>query len=216
MTTALVATSSTLQQQITAIADKLRPCGEEGAAKAIRTLRTGGMGLPSTIKAEDVNKVYSYALSGLSSEALTIACKKLVRGEYDIERKSFIPLPPELAAMVRAEQRLISDDLARARATLDSLKPAPVEQRSPEAQARVRALRLDYLNRHQEHKERNGLAPVADEFNDEKAAYFERIMSLKDAPFVSAEQVAERQKRSMQIANSNFSTNPPIKEAAES
>jgi len=203
MTTALVATSSTLQQQITAIADKLRPCGEEGAAKAIRTLRTGGMGLPSTIKAEDVNKVYSYALSGLSSEALTIACKKLVRGEYDIDRKSFIPLPPELAAMVRAEQRLISDDLARARATLDSMKPEPVVERSPEAQARVKALRLGFLNEHQEYKQRNGLAPTPEEFNEEKAEYFERIMALKDAPVITAEQMIERNKRAMQIANCN-------------
>jgi len=185
---------------------RLTPAGEDGVAKALRTLQTGGLALSSNIKAKDMNTVYSYALSGLSSDALTIACKKLVRGEYDIERKSIIPLPPELAAMVRAEQRLISDDLARARATMDSMQPAPVVERSVEAQARVKALRLGFLNEIQEYKQRNGLTPTPDEFNDEKAAYFERIMALKDAPVITAEQMVERNKRSLQIANSNLSS----------
>jgi len=208
MTTAL-ATSSTLQQQITAIAEKLSPCGDEGAAKAIRTLRTGGLGLPNSIKPEDVNTVYSYALSGLSSEALTTVCKKLVRGEYDIDRKSFIPLPPELAAMVRAEQRLISDDLSRLRSRLDAVTPVPVVDRSPEAQARVQSLRLDFLNAHQEFKESNGLAPTPETFDEDKAEYFRRILSLKDAPRVTDEQMNERNKRAAQIEKCT------VQEAAE-
>jgi hypothetical protein len=181
-------------------------------AKALRTLQTGGLALSANIKAKDMNTVYSYALSGLSSEALTIACKKLVRGEYDIERKSFIPLPPELAAMVRAEQRLISDDLARARATLDSLQPAPVVERSPEAQARVKALRLGFLNEVQEQKERNGLAPTPDEFNEEKGLFgfrcgndimIKSLLSVETPMAVSAQGEAVARVLPFQLAWSN-------------
>jgi len=194
-------TLSTLQQRITAIADRMAPAGDDGVAKALRTLQTGGLALSANIKPKDMNTVYSYALSGLSHDALTTVCKKLVRGEYDIDRKAFIPLPPEMAAMVRAEQRLISDDLSRARASLASMQPeAPVE-RSPEEQARVKELRLQFLNAHQDLKERNGLAPAVETLDEDKAEYFSRIMSLKDAPIISAEQHAERQKRAAQIAS---------------
>lgn len=192
-------TLSTLQQRITAIADRMAPAGDDGVAKALRTLQTGGLALSANIKAKDMNTVYSYALSGLSHDALTTVCKKLVRGEYDIDRKAFIPLPPEMAAMVRAEQRFISDDLSRARASLASMQPeAPVE-RSAEEQARVRSLRLGFLNKHQEYKERNGLAPTPETFDEDKAEYFKRILSLKDAPCVTAEQMIERNKRAAQI-----------------
>ena len=196
-------TLSTLQQRITAIADRMAPAGDDGVAKALRTLQTGGLALSANIKPKDMNTVYSYALSGLSHDALTTVCKKLVRGEYDIDRKAFIPLPPEMAAMVRAEQRPIIDDLSRARAALASIQPETPVERSPEEQARVKALRLQFLNAHQDFKERNGLAhtPTVETLDEEKAAYFARILSLKDAPTISPEQHAERSKRSAQIAS---------------
>jgi len=129
-----------LERQITAATEKLRPTGDDGVAKALRTLQTGGLSLSASIAAKDMNTVYSYALSGLSNEALTTVCKKLVRGEYDIERKAFIPLPPELAAMVRAEQRVFSEDLSRLRGMSESIKLAKPEPKNEAMKARIRAL----------------------------------------------------------------------------
>lgn len=149
---------STLQQQITATAERLRPCGDDGVAKALKTLQTAGLALSSTIAPGDAQTVYSYALAGLSHEALTTACKKLIRGEYDIERKSFMPSPAELAAVVRAEQRRIAEDHARLRDTMASvelLRLGSAAKVAPEAKDRVRAMLAGFKSWHQSEKDKS-------------------------------------------------------------
>ncbi|WEJ09957.1 hypothetical protein N0Q91_18915 [Sinorhizobium sp. K101] len=155
MTTALT-TLSTLQQQITATAERLRPCGDDGVAKALKTLQTAGLALASTIAPGDAQTVYAYALSGLSHEALTIACKKLIRGEYNIDGKAFIPVPAEFASIVRSEQRLISEEHARLKDTVASIQLARPEKgtaNDPEARARVRTIIEEFRGWHKGQKE---------------------------------------------------------------
>lgn len=201
MTTALT-TLSTLQQQITATAERLRPCGDDGVAKALKTLQTAGLALSSTIAPGDAQTVYSYALAGLSHEALTTTCKKLIRGEYNIDRKAFIPIPAELAAMVRAEQRLISEEHVRLRDTIASielLRPDNGTPEDPEARARVRRMLEGFRSWHQTEKEKTrGYAPEMPP-SPEEIERWQKIMSLPDAKNLSAEQMAYRRKIEMDI-----------------
>ncbi|UIJ95984.1 hypothetical protein Q1M62_20350 [Sinorhizobium meliloti] len=202
MTTALT-TLSTLQQQITATAERLRPCGDDGVAKALKTLQTAGLALSSTIAPGDAQTVYSYALAGLSHEALTTACKKLIRGEYNIDRKAFIPIPSELAAMVRAEQRLISEEHVRLRDTIASIelsRPENGTPEDPEARARVRAMLAGFRSWHQAEKEKEtgGYVPEIPP-SPEEIERWKKIMDLPDARSVSSEQMAYRRKIGMDI-----------------
>ncbi|WP_322884284.1 hypothetical protein U8C35_09645 [Sinorhizobium medicae] len=202
MTTALT-TLSTLQQQITATAERLRPCGDDGVAKALKTLQTAGLALSSTIAPGDAQTVYSYALAGLSHEALTTTCKKLIRGEYNIDRKAFIPIPAELAAMVRAEQRLISEEHVRLRDTIASIelsRPENGTTEDPEARARVRKMLEGFRSWHQGEKEKEtgGYVPEMPP-SPEEIERWKKIMDLPDARSVSAEQMAYRRKIGMDI-----------------
>ncbi|WP_234840044.1 hypothetical protein [Sinorhizobium meliloti] len=202
MTTALT-TLSTLQQQITATAERLRPCGDDGVAKALKTLQTAGLALASTISPSDAQTVYGYALAGLSHEALTTACKKLIRGEYNIDRKAFIPIPAELAAMVRAEQRLISEEHVRLKDTIASIELSRPENGTaddPEARARVRKMLEGFRSWRQAEKEketRGGIPEMPP--SPEEIERWKKIMDLPDARSVSAEQMAYRRKVEMDI-----------------
>lgn len=192
MTNALT-TLSTLEQQITATTERLRPAGEDAVAKTLRSLQAAGLGLPSGMKPEDVTTVYSYALSGLSNDALNTAAKKLIRGEYPIERKAFIPTPPELAAIVRAEARQITDDLIRMKATAESMKPKTVEQVSEEGRERVRKMLRDFRADHRTAKEaQRGVVVEADESPEQIDRWDKIISTLKDRHDMTPEQIAYR------------------------
>jgi hypothetical protein len=84
--------------------------------------------------------VYGYALSELSAGALQKVTERLIKGQ--IERASYwsIPIPPELAAMVREEERALRNDLRRLMDTHDTLEDIAVHQRPKDdaAKARVR------------------------------------------------------------------------------
>lgn len=179
-----------MEQQITAVTARLAPAGEDAVAKALRSLQAAGLGLPSSIDPKEVGKVYSFALSGLSQDALVIAVKKLVRGEYNVNR-AFIPTPPELAAMVRAEAKTISDDLVRLKATAEAMRPPETVKVSEEGKARIRKMLEEYRASHRLAKEaeRGNVVP---EVTPEKIAMLSRIMELPDAKEITAEQMANR------------------------
>lgn len=197
MTTAL-ATSSTLAAQITVVTDRLAPVGDDAIAKALRSLQTAGLGLPASVNPKDMNKVYSYALQGLSHEALMVAVRKLVRGEYDIDRKAFIPTPPELAAMVRSEARVITDDLVRLKQKAEAIrlqsKPSTTEgtARDPKARERVQALLGQFRASVAASKAQERGAVADDSVSPEMADMWAKIMDLPDAKEVGIEQVQYR------------------------
>lgn len=168
------------------------------------------MTLPDGVKPEDLEAVYGYALSDVPAFGLKRAVEKLIKGEYDI-RRGYIPKPPELAAMARAEAKVIRDDLTRLRekrATLLDLqkKPQPVSQDSLD---RVRAMLGRFRADQEASAARHRGEPVSEPMTDEKAEYWRRIEALRDAPEVSADQRAFRRKIEMDLPEAK------MKDAAE-
>jgi hypothetical protein len=119
--TNLPATLSTLQNEISVITEKLAPCGSEEVGRCLASLMDAGMMIPASIQAEDKVEEYRIALKGVPLHGLRTVFVKLKRGEYDIENRSFIPLPAEMAAMSHAECRSLRDDRARANERLRTI-----------------------------------------------------------------------------------------------
>lgn len=136
--------------------------------------------------------VYSFALAGLSHDAIVIAVKRLIRGEYDIN-KAFIPTPPELAAIVRSEAKNIMDDLVRLKATAEAMRPQEKATPADEGmKARIRERLAEFRASHRMAKEAERGQVVA-EVTPEKAAMLRKILALPDAKEVSAEHIRNRQ-----------------------
>jgi hypothetical protein len=119
--TNLPATLSNLQNEISVIIEKLAPCGGEEVGRCLASLMDAGMMIPASIQAEDKVEEYRIALKGVPLHGLRTVFVKLKRGEYDIENRSFIPLPSEMAAMSHAECRSLRDDRARANERLRTI-----------------------------------------------------------------------------------------------
>lgn len=146
--TTLPATRSTLQTEITALTERLKPATKDHIADAISSLLAAGLAIPSAMDPEKAPAVYAFALENIPSFALRRAVTKLVRGEYENVHRSFLPSAPELAALARGEAKTIADDLYRKKATLDALTPVVHEPKSPESIERVRALVAGFTKTH--------------------------------------------------------------------
>lgn len=180
-------------QQIGELTEKLAPVTEDHVAKGIRSLLAAGLALPSGMQADRAPEIFAYALSGSPAFGVQKAVSKIIRGEYDINR-GFVPTPPELAAMARAEARILREDKLR---LMDKLETIEVTQRQPEPRneamlARIHALRERARKIHAEH--RVGAEAFPEPLSAESAEYYQKIMALRDAPRVTAEQAAMRRK----------------------
>lgn len=138
--TTLPARLSNLNEEIGRLADRLKPAGPERVAECLDALKRGGMAAPAAIAPGDFLREYSLALSNVPACGLTAAIVKLKRGEYDTVKPAFMPLPAELAALARKEALSVREDMARARATVETLQALSRPKASPESKARVRAL----------------------------------------------------------------------------
>lgn len=156
--TNLPATLSTLEGEITALTERLKPATEDHVADAIGSLLASGLALPSAMDPKKAPAVYAFALANVSSSALKRAVTKLIRGEYDNVNRAFMPSAPELAALARGEAKIIMDDLARAKLKRDSMTPPTPEKKSPESIERVRALVADFTKGHDVSKRCSGEA----------------------------------------------------------
>lgn len=153
------------------------------------------MALSQGMKPEDLETVYGYALSDVPAIGLKRAVEKIIKGEYNIEH-GFIPRPPELAAMARAEAKAIRDDLTRLREkerTLRDLQeqPPPV---SEEARARVRSILKKFRADHEAYRAEQRGNVVHEPMSEEKAEYWRKIEAMKDSRFIDAEHIAFRNK----------------------
>ena len=117
--TNLPAQLSTLQNEISALTEKLSPLVDANVAEAIKSLLAAGLALPTAMNPDQAPAVYGFALKGSSIHGLKRSVAKIIRGEYKIH-KAFIPNPPELATLVRAETQSIVDDLGRAKSMLEA------------------------------------------------------------------------------------------------
>lgn len=106
------AMSSTLQNEITSLTEKLSPAGADEVAKCINALLDAGLMIPSAVNENDAIDLYREALSATAIEGLRKAFIKLKRGEY-ANHRVFLPNPAELAAMATAEARSLQEDRAR-------------------------------------------------------------------------------------------------------
>ena len=191
---------STLSQEIGALTAKLAPAESSSIASYLLSMRKAGMALTQGMKPEDLETVYGYALSDVPAVGLKRAVEKIIKGEYDIEH-GFIPRPPELAAMARAEAKAIRDDLARLREkerTLRDLQgqPAPV---SEEARARVRSILKKFRAGHEAYRAEQRGNVVHEPMSEDKAEYWRKIEGLKDARHVDAEHLTFRRKIEMDM-----------------
>ncbi|WP_250941060.1 hypothetical protein [Allorhizobium sonneratiae] len=189
-----------MSQEIGVLTEQLKPVEQSGISKYLLSMRKAGMSLPPGIKPEDLEAVYGYALSDVPTFGLKRTVEKIIKGEYDIER-GFIPRPPELASMARAEARTIREDLIRLREKERAIrelqvKPEPI---SEEARSRVRSILGRFRAGHEAQKaqQRGHAAPAP--MSADKAEYWRKIEALKDAREVSTEQQAFRNKIQMEM-----------------
>ncbi|WP_331374832.1 hypothetical protein [Sinorhizobium chiapasense] len=133
-----------MNEEIGRLADRLRPAPPERVAECLDALKRGGMAAPAAIAPADFLREYTLALSNVPACGLMTAILKLKRGEYATVNPAFMPLPAELAALARKEALGVREDMARARATVETLQALSRPKPSPESKARVRALLARY------------------------------------------------------------------------
>lgn len=107
------AMSSTLQNEITTLTEKLAPSGADEVAKCINALLDAGFMVPASVNEAEAIDLYRDALSATAIAGLRKAFVKLKRGEY-ANHRSFMPTPAEMAALANAEARGLREDRARA------------------------------------------------------------------------------------------------------
>ena len=185
----LPATISSLNRQIFELTEKLSPATEDQVSRGVRSLLAAGLALPSGMQADKAPEIYAFALSGVPGIGVQKAIAKIIRGEYEINR-AFVPSPPELAAMARAESRTIREDKTRLMEKMRAMereKPPPV---SEEGKQRIKAMLHDFRQNHSASKALNSTPEVP--MDEERAAYYEKIMALSDAKTVEVSHSAFR------------------------
>lgn len=179
-TSALATTSLTLDQQITLAQGRLEAGTDEDIARIIQSLQTAGFGMSTNIDVKASVEVYTFALAGLSKQAISTVVRKLIRGEYE-NTKPFIPSPPEFATLVRREMAFLHSHVADLKLRKDSIASANevrAREKTEEEKARGRAMIAKFQAESQASD-----ALVADEpIDEERAEYWRKIMELKDAP----------------------------------
>lgn len=198
--TNLPATLSTLNQQIGALTDQLRPVPDDLIAKSIRMMLAAGMSLPATVKPENAAGVYAYALKGVATTGVETATRKIIRGEYNINH-GFVPTAPEFAAMARLEARMISDDLARLREKKETIEDlaTPKQVSSPEELERIRQIYANFRQAYMADKDRSRGFGATEEMTDERRERLEKILATPERSDAKPEEIAYAQRMSSQI-----------------
>ncbi|MEZ2131884.1 MULTISPECIES: hypothetical protein [unclassified Sinorhizobium] len=193
--TTLPAALSTLNRQIGALSEQLRPATEDQVARSVRSLLAAGLALPSAMQAGKAPEIYAFALAGVAAHGLRRATEKIIRGEYEINR-AFVPTPPEFAALARSEARAVREDIARLRERKAMLEEAGRPRaKTDEGQLdRIRALYRQFSAANSQAKAFERHRPPQEALTPEEAAYWAGIADLSDAPTISAEQAAFRRR----------------------
>ncbi len=198
--TNLPATLSTLNAQISALTERLAPAQDTHVTEAIRSLLSAGLSLPGNMDAAKAPEVYAFALSKVSATGVRKAVAKLVRGEYDLKNRAFIPTPPEFADLARRETRELVDDLSRLKMHRESITFEPTVH-DDETKARVRQLLKNFRAETDAARSKN--AEITEPLSDERAEYWRSIMALKDAETVTEEQKQFRRRIEKRVADTD-------------
>lgn len=188
--TTLPAKLSTLEQEISVLSERLRPVDDDFIAAEIRPLLEI-LPFPSSMNPAAAPAAYAFALKGVSRHGLRIAVRKVIRGEYDKLNRSFMPSPPELAALARREIGTTVDDLVRAKEIRAAMTPevdaTPPAERARQI-ARVKEMAADFKRDHEASKVRETGTPVADLMSDERRARLAKIMDMPERADINAEE----------------------------
>lgn len=209
--TNLPAALSTLNEQITALTERLAPAQDTHVTEAIRSLLSAGLSLPGNMDASKAPEIYAYALSKVSATGVRKAVAKLVRGEYELKNRAFIPTPPEFADLARRETRELVDDLARLKAHREAITFQPTVH-DEGARARVRQLLKNFRAENEAVKSRN--IELMEPMSDERAAYWRSIMALKDAETVTEEQKQFRRRIEKRVTDTEATAEQNDRSAA--
>lgn len=193
----LPAKHSTLAQQITALTEQLAPAGPDEIAVCLNGLMNGGMMISASIQADNPVDEYRLALSGAPIAGLRKAFLKLKRGEYENINYAFIPLPSELAAMARAEARVLREDKVRLVERANAMAVPKAEPVSEAGKAKIKTLLKGFRAKHAAAKA--ATFTPQEPMSEAKAEYFQKIMEMRDAPEVNYEQAAFRNQISAEI-----------------
>lgn len=194
---------STLNREITALTERLSPAREDAVLRSLDAMQAAGMTIPTGIDPRKLDAVYGYALDGVPNCGLSIATRKLIKGDYagnpDI-LLGMIPKPPILAALAKLEARTAREDLARKREIAAALSPKeqPIDN-SPEIMARVRAKANEFRRQHAASKAAGGKVIAPEPISPERADELARMMALPDAEKISADQMAYRRRVAAEI-----------------
>lgn len=131
---------STLDQKISSATDLLISASEDAIASAIIKLAGCGLPFPTGIDPNNAARVYQFALRGVSREAIKRVVMRIVQGDVPTVRE-FLPAPPALAALCKAEARELWTDRERLLATKEAMEFRPSGgQKTEEEKANVRAM----------------------------------------------------------------------------
>lgn len=170
----------TLAEKISAANDKLRPASDDAIASAIIKLAGAGLAFPAGIEPSGAARVYQFALRGVSLEALKRSVMRIVQGEIESVR-NFIPTPPALASIVKAEARELWADRERLMLTAESIKlSGGREPASEESKARIRELNRQVQERARELREAEKFA-LYDKPEDELNRIFKNKVDPPEA-----------------------------------
>jgi hypothetical protein len=196
--TSLPAILSTLDQEITELSTKLEPSRPDFIAECLHKLKAGGMLVPKSIAAADFMNEYTIALGGVPQHGLMVVVAKLKRGEYPAISAEFMPLPAQLAAMARAECKLVRDDITRLRERKITLEESTKQpDTSPEERdrqiARIRDMHAQFKANNQAAREASS-GVQHEPMDPGKAEYWSKIQALPDKKELDAHQVAFRRR----------------------
>ena len=124
---------STLDREISAITEKLRPPSREEVSECIAVMLKFGMIFPTGIQPNRGPEVYAFALQRVSGNALSAVTEKLIAGELPRAYPALIPAPPELAVLVRDEMRQLHADLRRCQERRQTLIEIQARHNRPKA-----------------------------------------------------------------------------------
>lgn len=134
---------SILEQKISSAIEDVKPASESAISARLLKLEAAGMSYDSKI--QNPAKVYWFALRNLPWVSIRHVTEKLISGEYP-KHTRYIPIPAEMAALVRSHASALYDTLARLKLTSEALRGEP--DKDPEELEReriaIRAMHQDY------------------------------------------------------------------------
>lgn len=187
---------STLDHEITRLANELQPGRDDQISARLMMLAKAGFAWPKNVDQSKALDVYGFALARVPFVGLKMATEKLVAGEYPEASKDFMPSPAALADLARREASVKVADRARLRERRETLASGLPDRNTPERQeaiARVREM-VRGVRRDNEAFNAQRRGEVEEPMDPAREEYWRSILALPDRPDISRQQREEQSK----------------------